>query len=189
MKKQKKRKKINSAGRFGRLPLIFVVIATASVAIGAVTVVSRRLVGVEAPQNPVRNSTVTGKAGKGYVTVKVAGRDVQVDSQTGQIKPLTSQEAQQLAEGLRGMLNQSTEGLVQVRHADGSVSMDLDGRFQNVMVARINEDRSLSQSCIDSPQAAASFFGIDPQLLGVESSERQLINQPARLHPARNPIR
>ena len=186
MKKQNERKKINSAGRFGRLPLIFGVIAAASVAIGAVTVVSRRLVGVEAPHNQVTSSTVAGKAGKNYVTVKVAGRYVQVDSQTGQIKPMTPQEAQQLAEGLRGMLNKSTEGLVQVKHADGSVSMDLDGRFQNVMVARINEDGTLTQSCVDNPQAAASFFGIDPQLLGVESSGKQPSNQPARLNPARN---
>jgi len=189
MKKQKKTKKNNSAGRFGRLPLIFGVIAAASVAIGAVTVVSKRLVGVEAPQNQVASSTVAGKVRKNFVTVKVAGRDVQVDGQTGEIKPLTPQEAQQLAGGLRGMLNKSTEGLVQVQHADGSVSMDLDGRFKNVMLAKINEDGSLSQSCVDDPQAAAAFFGIDPKLLGVESSETQPSNQPTRLNPARNPIK
>src|SRR6266850_6018690 len=186
MKKQKKKKKINSANRLGRLPWILVVIMAASAAIGAVTVVSRQLAVAKASPDQEKDAVVAEKTGKNYVTVKVAGRDVQVDSQTGQIKPLTPQEAHQLAEGLRGMLNQSTEGLVQVKHADGSVSMDLDGHFQNVMVARRNEDGSLSQSCVDNPQAAASFFGIDPQLLGVESPERQPSNQPARLNPARN---
>lgn len=189
MKKPKNIKKINSANRFGRLPLIFAVMAAASVAIGAGTVVSRRLVGPDALQNQVANDTVARKAGKNYVTVKIAGRDVQVDSQTGQIKPLTSQEAQQLAEGLKRMLNQSTEGLVQVEHADGSVSMDLNGRFQNVTVARINEDGSLTQSCVDNPQAAAAFFGFDPQLLGVESSGKPASSQPSRQSPARNAIK
>ena len=189
MKKQKKRKRTSSVHRFGRLPLILIVMAAGCLAVGAVTVISGRLAEVKESQSQVRASSVAGKAGKNYVTVKVAGRDVQVDSQTGQIKPLTPQEAQQLAEGLKGMLNQSTEGLVQVKHADGHVSMDLDGRFQNVTVARINEDGSLSQSCVDNPQAAASFFGIDPQLLGVESSGKQLSNQPSRLSPAKNPIR
>jgi hypothetical protein len=188
MKKQKKRKRTSSAGRLGRLPLILVVMAAASVAIGAVTVISGRLAGVSGPQNQVKGPSVAEKAGKNYVTVKVAGQDVQVDSQTGQIKPLTPQEAQQLAQGLKGMLNQSTEGLVQVKHGDGSVSMDLEGRFQNVTVARINQDGSVSQSCVDNPQSAASFFGIDPQLLGVEPSGIASANQPARVTPAKNAL-
>jgi len=37
-------------------------------------------------------------------------------------------------------LRRDTEGLKIVQHADGSVSMDLDGRFQNVSVARIDEN-------------------------------------------------
>src|SRR6266850_7783968 len=175
MKKQNKEKKINSANRFGRFPWILVVMVAALIAIGAVTVASRQLTVAKASPDQEKGAVVGEKTGKNYVTVKVAGRDVQVDSQTGQIKPLTPHEAHQLAEGLRGMLNQSTEGLVQVKHADGSVSMDLDGHFQNVMVARRNEDGSLSQSCVDNPQAAASFFGIDPQLLGAEPSA----NEPA----------
>jgi hypothetical protein len=189
MKKQKKRKNTSSANRFGRFPWILVVIAAASVAIGAVTVVSRQLAVAKASPDQEKGATVAEKTGKNYVTVKVAGHDVEVDSQTGQIKPLTPQEAQQLAEGLKGMLNQSTEGLVEVKHADGSVSMDLDGHFQNVMLARTNEDGSVTTSCVDNPQAAASFLGIDPQLLVVESTGKQPSNQPARLSPAKSPIK
>jgi hypothetical protein len=95
----------------------------------------------------------------------VAGQEVEVNSQTGQIKALTPEEAQKLAAGLKQMINQSTEGLVQVQHDDGSVSMDLEGRFQNVTVARVNKDGSVSQSCVDNPQAAGAFFGIDPKLI------------------------
>ena len=96
-----------------------------------------------------------------FTTVKVAGQDVEVDGQTGQIKALTPEEAQRLAAGLKQMINQSTEGLEQVHHADGSVSMDLEGRFQNVSVAKVNEDGSITQSCVDNPEAAGAFFGIE----------------------------
>jgi len=188
MKKQKKRKSSSSASRFGRLPWILVIMAAASLAIGAVTVVSRQLAVAKASPRQEKGAAVAEKSGKNYVTLKVAGQDVQVDSQTGKIKPLTPQEAQQLADGLKGMLNRSTEGLVEVKHPDGSVSMDLDGRFQNVMVARRNEDGSLTQSCVDNPQAAASFFGLDPQLLGAESSGKEG-NQPTPLSPAKKSIK
>ena len=86
-------------------------------------------------------------------------------SQKEDIQPLTPQEAEKLAAGLKPMLNQSTEGLVQVQHPDGSVSMDLDDRFQNVTVARVNKDGTVSQSCVDNPGAAGAFFGIDPKLI------------------------
>jgi hypothetical protein len=109
------------------------------------------------------------------VTVKVAGQEVKVDSQTGQIKELTQEEAQKLAAGLKQMVNQSSEGLVQVHHANGSVSTELQGRFQNVAVARVNKDGSVEQSCVDNPQAAGAFFGIDPNLIdpNAKSVEKQ----------------
>ena len=49
------------------------------------------------------------------------------------------------------------------------VSMDLQGRFQNVALAKKNEDGSVSQSCVDNPASGAAFFGIDPQLVGVKT--------------------
>lgn len=87
--------------------------------------------------------------------------------QTGQIKPLTQEEAQKLAEEIKQLINQSSDGLKTVQHADGSVSMDLEGRFQSVAVAKRDEDGTLTQSCVDNREAAAAFFGIDPQLVGV----------------------
>jgi len=48
------------------------------------------------------------------------------------------------------------------------VTMDLQGRFQNVTVARVNDDGTTSHSCVDNRRAAASFFGIDPKLLEPE---------------------
>ena len=90
----------------------------------------------------------------------------QQNQQTGQAGPLTPEEAQRLVEGIKPLVNQSTEGLVQVQHADGSVSMDLQGRFQNVTVAKKEANGTISQSCVDNLASAAAFFGINAQLLG-----------------------
>lgn len=98
-----------------------------------------------------------------------AAAAVPLNSQTGQVRPLTQEEAQKLADGIKELVNQSSDGLQSVRHADGSVSIDLQGRFQNIAVAKIDEDGKLSQSCIDNRAAAAAFFEIDPQLVGVKS--------------------
>ena len=100
-----------------------------------------------------------------FIKVKVAGQDVEVDSQTGRMRELSPEEARKLATGLNQMVNKSTEGLSEVHHPDGSVTMDLQDRFQNVTVARVNDDGSVSQSCVDNPEAAGAFFGIDPKLI------------------------
>jgi hypothetical protein len=102
---------------------------------------------------------------------------------TGQTKELPPDEAQKLAGGLKELINQSTEGLVEVHHADGSVSVNLEDRFQNVTVARVNKDGSIAQSCVDNPKAAGAFFGIDPKLIDptVETRGRK-----ARVSPIRS---
>jgi len=181
MKKTKKTAKPPVRER--RLSIKTVVIVAVVIAAAAITVASRQLATAKVTKTETAQVT-RPDAGKKYVTMKVAGREVQVDAQTGKIKPLTPEEAQQLADGLKTMLNRSTEGLEQERHADGSVSVDLQGRFQNVAVARVNEDGSVEQSCIDKPEEAASFFGIEPQMLGVESarsvSSSAVVKTPAR---------
>jgi hypothetical protein len=160
------KKSTKSAKTTPQLKLTMVLVVVALLAIAAVTVVSRQRASSNAAMGPdqaERNSKVANKSN--FIKVKVAGQDVEVDSQTGKMRPLTPEEAQKLAAGLKDMVNQSTEGLEQVQHDDGSVSMDLKGRFQNVTVARVNQDGSISQSCVDNPQAAGAFFGIDPKLI------------------------
>ena len=152
MKKQKIRKKAAAVSGTRRFPLIATLVVATIMAVAVITVVSKQVVkgnGGDAgkgPNNGESPGAVAENSGKKYVTVKVAGREVQVDPQTGQIKPLTPEEAKRLADGLKVMLNNSTEGLVEVHHADGSVSMDLQGRFQHVMVARTEADGTLTQS-------------------------------------------
>jgi hypothetical protein len=158
VRKQEK-KSGKSAKRFPRLSITLVVVL-AVLAIGAATVLSR-----QNSNDQKSNSVSANSANRSYVTRNVAGQDVHVDSQTGEIQELTPEEKQKIAYGLRQMINDSDEGLKQVPHADGSVSMDLQGHFQNVAVARVNKDGSVSQSCVNNTRAAGAFFGIDHKLI------------------------
>ena len=162
----------NRAKRFPRLTLTTLLAATAILAIAAVAAISRQNAGATGPDNAERSLQMAKKSNESFVTVNAAGQDVTRRTQAGQIQPLTQAEAQKLAAGFKQMVNQSTDGLVQVRHADGSVSMDLQGRFQNVTVARVNKDGSVTQSCVDNPQAAGAFFGIDPGLIVNQSNSK-----------------
>jgi hypothetical protein len=54
---------------------------------------------------------------------------------------------------LEQMTSRSSEGLVEVVHPDGSVSIDLQGRFMNVMLAAVLEDGSHGASCAVGNQA------------------------------------
>jgi ribosomal protein L25 (general stress protein Ctc) len=107
-----------------------------------------------------RNSSSSGVApaqpAAGFVTVEVGGKRISVNAKTLQQGPLTQEQSQQIADALEG--NKSTDGLVETRHADGTVSVDLEGRFQNVMMAQKNNDGSVSTACVDTPEAARSFL-------------------------------
>lgn len=89
----------------------------------------------------------------------------QQNRQADEARPLTPAEAQIIAQGIKPLVNQSTEGLVQVQRPDGSVSMNLEGRFQNVVVAKKETNGTVSQSCVNNAESAAAFFGIKPQLI------------------------
>lgn len=148
--------------------------------LGGVAAVSRQTHPVE-----TRKQLNAFVAEKNYVTVSVAGQNVQVDSQTGQIKPLTAEEAQKVAQGLKELVNQSSEGLIEVRHPDGSTSVDLQGRFQSLAVAKRDIKGTLSQSCVDNPSAAAAFFEIDPRL--VEGTTKSPTRTGHRVAPSNHP--
>ena len=47
---------------------------------------------------------------------------------------------------------------MQEKHKDGTVSVDLQGRFQNVTMAKRNDDGTVSSACVDTPEAAGAFL-------------------------------
>ena len=163
MKKHKQPKGTSFLRRFPRLLTTGILLALAFLTIGVVAGLSKQKSRAR-ESNKQEGSIPMANTKK---TQMASGQNVV--GQTGQIRPLTPEEAQKLATALKELANQSTDGLQQIRHADGSVSMDLQGHFQNVALAKRNEDGTVTQSCVDNPEAGAAFFGIDPQLVGVKT--------------------
>jgi len=182
MKKQNLKNKSRTAAKNRRARVVTVTVAILLIAVAGITVLSKQLTSTNA--SPVQRTTSQAPT---YVNVKVAGHDVQINPQTGQIKPMSAEKALEIANELKARLNKSTDGLVQVRHSDGSVSIDLQNRAQNVVLARTNEDGSVESTCVDDPLAAAEFLGIDPKLVGVDVGRRPNGQVPFRT-PARNVI-
>lgn len=138
-------------GRAFRAGLFACAVLVAAVATAVATYASRN---AERPKAAAAAST---QAADPYVTVEVGGRKLRVNAQTLQQGPLTQAESQQLAEQLEG--NKTTDGLVQEKREDGTVAVDLQGRFQNVTLAKKNDDGTVSAACVDTPEAAGAFLG------------------------------
>lgn len=161
MKKYNQAKAHSFVRRFPRLVGTGILLTVAFLTIGVVAGITKQK--SRAPES------VKGVAGlmPNHMEAEPAGnRQI---NQASQVKPMSAEEAEQRAAALKELANQSTAGLKKVKQPDGTVSMDLQGHFQNVAVARRNEDGSISQSCIDNPVAGAAFFGIDPKLVGAKT--------------------
>ena len=151
MKKSKRvSKERPAAARAYRAGLFACALLVAGVATAAATYASRNA----AQPEPGRAAAV--QPADPHVTVEVGGRRVRVNAQTLQQGPLTQEQSQQLAAQLEG--NKETDGLVQEKREDGTVSVDLQGRFQNVTLARRNDDGTVSAACVDTPEAAGAFL-------------------------------
>jgi hypothetical protein len=171
MKNRSSKTKLNWSRKYRWQTLVGVVTVTILI-VGVVSALSK-----DEPLILKTNSDATRQQkSRNYVTTNAAGQTIVLDRQTGEQRPLSPQEARTLAEGIKQLLNRSTEGLVQVRHADGMVEMDLQGRFQNVLVAKRESDGTISQSCVDNVDAAAAFFEIDPALVGGNVSKQQPVS-------------
>ncbi|HKO95917.1 MAG TPA: hypothetical protein VJU86_02930 [Pyrinomonadaceae bacterium] len=146
------------------------VVAMIVLAIGTVTVASRQ------QSRTVNDNKAFAETHANVESSKVVAQDSPLSFQDDQ-GSRTPEEAARLAEGLGQVIDQSTEGLVQIQHADGSVSMNLEDHFQNVTVARVDQRGNLAQSCVDNPQAAGAFFRINPELIKSQRRTARTTNQ------------
>lgn len=103
-------------------------------------------------------SPETVSAGDDYTYVPFAGQSVAIDRKTGKLRPPTPEEARKLAEGLKNLLSRSDRGLTIVTHRNGAQSVDLQGRFQSVTLAKINRDGSTSEKCVTGMREARAFL-------------------------------
>ncbi len=66
-----------------------------------------------------------------------------------------------LADTIRRLTDRSSEGLVEQTLHDGTVFFDLEGRFQNVMLGRVDSNGEPAAACVTSLAEANDFFGRD----------------------------
>lgn len=90
----------------------------------------------------------------------IATRPISVDPTTGTLRLPTPQETQDLVDSLVAMTNRSTDGLQAVTLANGTKAVNIDGRFQSVMLARPNEDGTSELKCVTTFAEAAEFLGL-----------------------------
>lgn len=91
-----------------------------------------------------------------------SGQRVFVDPDTGKITEPTPEQIQALEQAVAGMLSQSSEGLQVIELPDGSVTIDLEGRFQEVVVAAVAPDGSVRMGCVDHPAQVKGVLGAKP---------------------------
>ena len=81
-----------------------------------------------------------------------------LNPETGRVDvSTTGAVAMPLDADTREALRRDTEGLKEIYHANGAVSVKLEGRFQSVSVARINEDGKVSV-CSDDADAVQGLL-------------------------------
>lgn len=89
----------------------------------------------------------------------IATRDITVDKQTGQVRRPTAEETEALVVQLTAMTNQSTDGLQETAVRNG-VRLDLQDRFQSIILARPNADGTSELRCVTTFEEAAEFLGL-----------------------------
>lgn len=86
----------------------------------------------------------------------VEGMQAHVDK-AGKLRQPNPAEVKALADAFRSIMGRSAAQGVQVtEHADGSVSAKLGPEALNIWVATVNADGSISQTCVEGINAAAT---------------------------------
>ena len=115
-----------------------------------------------AAQKAAPSKTASDSEADQYTSVPFAGQSVAIDRQTGKLRPPTPDEARQLGAALKNYLNRSSQNLTVKTHPNGVQSVDLQGRFQSVSVAKINPDGSTSEKCVTNMKEADEFLTTSP---------------------------
>src|SRR6185503_13855843 len=96
--------------------LIAIAVGATVLVTSVVTALSMQSGQTQPPKVEKGKYQVANQRQRNYVTSNAYGQTVVLDRQTGQTRPLTPQQASILAEGIKQLVSQSTDGLVQVRH-------------------------------------------------------------------------
>lgn len=87
--------------------------------------------------------------------------DKSVAEKSGEIfaRKETDEQDRNMAETIKRLTNRTTKGLFEKKLRSGAFLLDLQGRFQNVMLAKIESGDEPVAACITSLDEANEFFG------------------------------
>ena len=114
-------------------------------------------------------SAASTKSDDNDKTVNFANQKITIDAQTGRLRKPTVEEARALVESITGLTNRSSKGLHVEKAENGMNKVDLQGRFQTVVLAKPNADGTNEIRCVSSLKEAAEFLGIDPAKLPAQN--------------------
>ena len=114
-------------------------------------------------------SAASTKSDDNDTTVNFANQKITIDAQTGKLRKPTVEEARALVDRITGLTNRSSKGLHVEKAPNGMSKVDLQGRFQTVVLAKPNADGTNEVRCVSSLKEAAEFLGIDPTKLPAQN--------------------
>ena len=92
-----------------------------------------------------------------------ATKEIVRDQTTGALRKPTEAETDAMVAQISQLANRSTEGLTQTPLADGGTAMDLQGRFQGVVLGRANPNGTTDVKCVFTIEEAAEFLGLEEE--------------------------
>lgn len=112
----------------------------------------------EEPEQVTSKATPEGSGGIDSAGDVATSMRAVLDPERGELVFVPSRETRTLSPYLATALNRSSDGLYAFELMDGGVGVDLKGRFQHVMLARVAADGSIEMVCVDHPEDAEKFF-------------------------------
>ena len=127
-----------------------------AILIGALAIVSIAVLSLarNSSSNTVQASTTMPNQKRYKAT-----RPLVVDRQTGQARLPNQEEVDETVASLSALANRP-EDLPQVAAAGGGISLDLEGGFGGVMLARPNADGTWETRCVFTFAEGAEFLGL-----------------------------
>jgi hypothetical protein len=81
-----------------------------------------------------------------------------IDPETGELGLPTGESLSPMEEAA---LSTSDEGLLEVHHPNGAVSIDLQGRFQSLSMVTVGKDGKVQLHCVDTPAGARAALATE----------------------------
>jgi hypothetical protein len=103
--------------------------------------------------------------------IYIGERAIVVDAKTGRLRKPTPEEVAAILDFLEPLTRTGPEGLEFKTLSDGTRQVLLDGRFDNVVLARPAADGTMETRCVSSLEEAARFLGL--KLVAADSPEAQ----------------